>query len=140
MSNVKLWFSTAAVMLLIATSWTVPALTQSGAGTGGSGAIQGTVKAADGAPMEGVIVSARASHETFTTSVYTDRQGNYSFPLQSAGQYAMWAQAKGFDVAKADFSLANGGRVGSEPDPAAADRSEGDRAAARWAGMVCRAA
>ena len=111
MSNVKLWFSTAAVMLLIATSWTVPALTQSGGATGGSGTIQGTVKAADGAPMEGVIVSARASHETFTTSVYTDRQGNYSFPLQSAGQYAMWAQAKGFDVAKADFSLANGGRV-----------------------------
>jgi len=109
--NVKLWISVSAAMLLMATSWTVPVLTQSGAAAGGSGTIQGAVKAADGAPMEGVIVSARASHETFTTSVYTDRQGNYSFPLQGAGQYSLWAQAKGFDVARADVSLANGGRA-----------------------------
>jgi virginiamycin B lyase len=108
--KVKLW-SMPAGMLLAALFWTVPALTQSGAATGGSVTIQGTVKAADGMAIEGVIVSARASHETFTTSVYTDRLGNYTFPSLSAGQYSMWAQAKGFDVAKTDLSVAGGARV-----------------------------
>lgn len=88
--------------------WTVPALTQSGAGTG---VIQGTVKAADGRPIEGVIVSARASHESWTTSVYTDRQGTYSFPALTADQFFMWAQFKGYDAAMADVSLTNGGRL-----------------------------
>jgi streptogramin lyase len=108
--KVKLW-SMPAAMLLIALFWTVPGLTQSGAATGGSGTIHGTIKAADGTPLEGVIVSARAAHETFTTSVYTDRLGAYDFPSLSAGQYSMWAQAKGFDIAKADVSVAGGGRV-----------------------------
>ena len=83
-------------------------------------------------------MSARASHETFTTSVYTDRQGNYSFPPLSAGQYSMWAQAKGFDVGKADVQPDQWRPCRAQPDAAAADRSEGDRAAARWARMVCR--
>ncbi len=111
MSKVKLWFSALAAFLLVATLLTVPALTQSSGVTAGSGTIQGTVKAADGSPMEGVVVSARSANQTFTTSVYTDRQGNYSFPPQSAGQYSMWAQAKGFAAARVEFSLASGARV-----------------------------
>lgn len=110
MSKSKFWCSTVAAMLIIGSLWTVPALTQSGT-TAGNGMIQGTVKAADGSPIEGVIVSARASHETWTTSVYSDRQGNYSFPSRPAGQYSMWAQAKGFDAAKTEFALTAGGRV-----------------------------
>jgi streptogramin lyase len=110
LSKGTLWFSTLVATLLVGALWSVPALTQSGATTTGT-AIQGTVKAADGTAMEGVIVSARASHETFTTSVYTDRQGNYAFPPLSAGQYSMWAQAKGFDVARADVSVTSSGRI-----------------------------
>ena len=111
MSNAKRYWLTLAGGLLVATSWSVPALTQSSGASGGSGTIQGIVKAADGNPMEGVVVSTRSATDTFTTSVYTDRQGNYSFPPLTAGQYAMWAQAKGFDIARAEFSLAGGGRV-----------------------------
>lgn len=97
-----------AAILFVGSLWTAPALTQSSAG---SGVIAGTVKDAAGSPIEGVIVSARASHETWTTSVYTDRQGSYQFPPLSAGQYSMWAQAKGYDLAKVDASLANQGRI-----------------------------
>jgi len=62
--------------------------------------------------MEGVIVSARASRETWTTSVYTDQQGNYSFPSLSPDQYSMWAQFKGYDLAKvADLNLADSSRL-----------------------------
>ena len=58
--------------------------------------------------MEGVIVSARASDKSFTTSVFTDRQGNYVFPPLDAGQYKMWAQAVGFEAGRAEFALASG--------------------------------
>ena len=37
--------------------------------------------------------------------------GTYSFPSLSAGQYAMWAQAKGYDIARAEFSLVDGKRA-----------------------------
>ena len=92
MSNVKLWVATPAAILILGSLLTGPAFTQSGGD--GSGLILGTVTGADGSPMEGVIVSARTSHETWTTSVYTDQQGHYRFPSLGAGQYAMWAQAK----------------------------------------------
>ena len=72
----------------------------------GAGVIQGNVKSADGAAMEGVIVSARAADKSFTTSVFTDRQGNYVFPSLDAGQYKVWAQAVGFEAGRAEFALA----------------------------------
>jgi streptogramin lyase len=107
-SKLTLWVSTLGVSLIIGSLWTGPALTQSGGAATGSAMLQGTVKSAAGAPLEGVIVSARSSNETWTTSVYSDRQGNYSFPSLSAGQYSMWAQFKGYEAAKADLSLTNG--------------------------------
>jgi streptogramin lyase len=55
--------------------------------------------------MEGVVVSARASDKSFTTSVFTDRQGNYTFPSLDAGQYRLWAQAVGFDAARSEFAM-----------------------------------
>ncbi len=67
--------------------------------------IQGTVKSADGKPMEGVVVSARASDKTFTTSVFTDQRGRYIFPELDAGRYTLRAQAVGFEAAKAEFEL-----------------------------------
>ena len=60
--------------------------------------------------MEGVLVSARASDKSFTTSVFTDREGNYVFPSLDAGQYSLWVQAKGFEAGRARFALA-GARV-----------------------------
>ena len=80
-----------------------------------AGALSGTVKSSDGKPLEGVGVSARSSGETFTTTVYTDESGRYSFPAMGAGQYKVWAQAVGFSVSKADADLFGGGRRDMRP-------------------------
>ena len=74
-------------------------------GNGATGIIQGNVKSAGGAPIEGVVVSARGSNRSFTTSVFTDGQGKYSFPSLDAGSYRLWAQAVGFEGARAEFAL-----------------------------------
>ena len=55
--------------------------------------LKGTVKSSDGKPLEGVAVSARADGKTFTTTVYTDRDGGDYFPPLEDGQYKVWAQA-----------------------------------------------
>jgi streptogramin lyase len=106
MSNWK-WMSLMfGTVLVVAGVWTTPAAQS----VGSPGVIQGNVKSADGAPMEGVTVSARASNRSFTTSVFTDRQGNYMFPSLDAGQYKVWAQAVGFEAGRSEFALA-GARV-----------------------------
>lgn len=102
MSNWKGLSLMCGTVLVVAGVWTSPAA-QSAAGPG---VIQGTIKSADGTPMEGVIVSARASDESFTTSVFTDRQGNYLFPPLEAGQYRVWAQAVGFEAGRSEFAMA----------------------------------
>jgi len=75
-----------------------------------TGALSGTVKSGDGKPLEGVGVSARGVSETFTTTVYTDGSGRYLFPLLSSGQYKVWAQAVGFETARADAGLSDGAK------------------------------
>jgi len=72
----------------------------------GTGVISGSVKSADGTPMEGVGVSARHRDRTYTTTVYTDKAGNYAFPALDAGQYRLWAQTVGFEASWADQQLA----------------------------------
>ena len=82
---------------------------------GGTARLSGSVRAADGSPMEGVGVSARADDQRYTTTVYTDASGAYSFPELSGGHYKIWAQTVGFAAGvkeldlsgakKADFSL-----------------------------------
>ena len=72
----------------------------------GAATLSGTVKSSDGKPLEGVGVSARSAAETFTTTVYTDQSGRYSFPTVSSGQYKIWAQAVGFETATAEAVLA----------------------------------
>lgn len=75
------------------------------AGTG----LAGTVKSSDGKPMEGVAVSARAQGKTVTTSVYTNQDGEYFFPDSlSAGQYQIWAQAVGFQMARLEGAISSG--------------------------------
>ncbi len=71
--------------------------------------LSGSVKSSDGKPLEGVGVSARRSDETFTTTVYTNLTGRYSFPPMNAGQYKVWAQAVSFEMATAEADLAGGG-------------------------------
>src|ERR1700719_1150602 len=75
----------------------------------GVATLSGTVKSSEGKPLEGVGVSARNSGETFTTTVYTDQTGRYAFPPISGGQYKVWAQAVGFDLATTEVGLAGTG-------------------------------
>src|ERR1039458_1270896 len=73
-------------------------------------ALSGTVKSSEGKTLEGVGVSARNVSESFTTTVYTDQAGRYFFPPMSLGQYKMWAQAIGFELASTQIELAGGGK------------------------------
>src|SRR5579863_4834688 len=63
--------------------------------------LTGTVKSAAGLKMGGVTVSAKLDGTTITTSVFTDEDGAYYFPAMSAGHYDVWAQADGFEIARA---------------------------------------
>ena len=73
--------------------------------------LMGTVKSADGKVMEGVAVSARAANQTFTTSVYTDKDGEYHFPQLANGSYKVWAQAVGFELTGGDVTYASGRKI-----------------------------
>lgn len=111
MSNAKLTSLGLAVVLLAVALWTAAGQAAPQSGGTGSAVIRGAIKLADGNPMEGVLVSARSSAKTFTTSVFTDRRGMYYFPPQDAGQYKVWAQAVGFAAGRAGLSLAGSGEV-----------------------------
>jgi streptogramin lyase len=67
--------------------------------------LTGRVQGADGKPLEGVTVSARDVEKTFTTSVFTDAQGNYFFPVLDQGKYRVWVQAVGFETARVELNL-----------------------------------
>ena len=66
--------------------------------------LSGTVTSA-GHNMGGVTVSVKADGSSIKTSVYTDRAGNYYFSPLPAGKYRLWAQAVGFQTAKAEIEL-----------------------------------
>jgi hypothetical protein len=74
--------------------------------------LTGTIKSADGKALEGVTVSARLEGRTFTTSVFTNAAGAYTFPSMAAGKYKVWAQAVGFDAARADVDVSAGRAAG----------------------------
>jgi len=65
----------------------------------------GNIHRVNGQAMEGVAVSARPVGGTVTTSVYTDEQGNYYFPVLSQGKYRVWTQAVGFEAGRAEVNL-----------------------------------
>ena len=67
--------------------------------------LHGSIRSTNGNPLEGVVVSAREVTKTFTTSVFTDEQGNYFFPVLDKGRYRVWAQAVGFEAGRADAML-----------------------------------
>ena len=68
--------------------------------------LSGAIKSASGEVMGGVTVSAKADGRTITTTVFTDDAGNYYFPPLPAGAYRVWAQALGFEIAKAEIESA----------------------------------
>jgi len=76
-----------------------------------SAGLMGTVKSSDGKPLEGVPVSAKAQGSKITTSVYTNQNGEYYFPLLPDGQYRIWAQAVGFELTRAEQTLSSGKKI-----------------------------
>jgi streptogramin lyase len=68
--------------------------------------LSGAVKSAAGETLGGVTVSAKAEGQTITTTVFTDAAGNFYFPPLPAGAYRLWAQALGFETAKAEIDSA----------------------------------
>jgi streptogramin lyase len=76
-----------------------------------SNELTGTVKGADGKPMEGVTVSAKVQGSPIMTSVWTNQNGAYAFPAIDGGQYRVWAQAVGFDRPVAEATIVPGKAV-----------------------------
>jgi imidazolonepropionase-like amidohydrolase len=66
-------------------------------------ALSGQVTSAEEGPMEGVLVSAKTSTSTITTTVVSDREGRYRFPASrlTPGEYAVRIRAAGYDLERA---------------------------------------
>jgi streptogramin lyase len=66
-------------------------------------ALTGLVSSAEEGPMEGVLVSARRTGSTITTTVVSDAEGRYRFPRArlEPGEYTLRIRAIGYDLAHA---------------------------------------
>jgi virginiamycin B lyase len=62
--------------------------------------LTGLVSSVEEGHMEGVLVSAKKTNATVTTTVVTDRDGRYRFPASrlEPGQYALRVRAVGYDL------------------------------------------
>ena len=71
-----------------------------GLALGADPALTGKVTSAKEGAMEGVLVSAKKSGSTITTTVVTDAGGVYRFPRErlEPGQYAIRIRAAGYDL------------------------------------------
>jgi virginiamycin B lyase len=99
------WFP--AIFVLLVSVVVVPRVfTQYAAG---GPKFKGTVKSADGKPLEGVTVSLRGQGKTFVTTVFTNQQGVYVSPaVEKALKYDLWAQAQGFEATRTEVTAASG--------------------------------
>jgi len=63
-------------------------------------ALTGQVSSAEEGVMEGVVVSAKKDGSTISTSVVTDAQGRFAFPVQrlEPGRYTLKARAAGYEL------------------------------------------
>jgi len=63
-------------------------------------ALTGVVSMPDEGPLEGVLVSAKKTGSTITTTVVTDQSGRFRFPRSrlEPGQYALRIKATGYDL------------------------------------------
>ena len=86
-----------------------PALDQAAPARGGGAravsSLTGIARATDGSPLDGIAVSARALEKSITTSVFTDGRGEYVFPPLASGRYDVWAQAVGYETARAEVTV-----------------------------------
>src|SRR4029077_20770440 len=63
-------------------------------------ALTGQVTSAEEGAMEGVLVSAKKTASTITTTVFTDEKGRYQFPASrlESGHYTIRIRATGYDL------------------------------------------
>ncbi len=63
-------------------------------------ALTGRVSSAEEGAMEGVLVSAKKTGSTITTTVFTDEKGRYQFPASrlTPGHYTIRIRATGYDL------------------------------------------
>lgn len=101
------WLGAAAILAAIV----YVGFTVSNAASLPSAGLMGSVKSADGKMLEGVAISARSTKQTFTTSVFSNREGEYYFPELASGQYQVWAQAVGFEASRTEKAVAGGSKV-----------------------------
>ena len=95
---IRSFLMTAAALVAVILSY--PGLVLVAAQNTDSAALTGQVSSTEEGPMEGVLVSARRTGSTVTTTVVSDAQGRYSFPrtrLQS-GQYSLRIRALGYEL------------------------------------------
>src|SRR5215471_9481196 len=66
----------------------------------GSLALQGTVSSSQEGAMEGVLVSAKKTGSTITTTVVTDEKGHYAFPASrlEPSRYVLTVRAVGYKL------------------------------------------
>ena len=83
--------------------------------------LSGVVTSADGKPMAGVTVAAKADGTTITTTVFSDRSGRYYFPALPNGHYRVWAQALSFAAGKGTVDLVGNSRQDFTLAPFAGD-------------------
>ena len=100
--NISLWILTITVFAMAAAALWNPKITSAAQD---NSILTGTIKSASGEKLEGVTVFAKIPGRPVTVSVFTDDEGNYYFPPMEEGKYSVWAQAVGFEAARADVSL-----------------------------------
>jgi streptogramin lyase len=83
--------------------------------------LSGVVTGADGKPIGGVTVSAKADGATITTTVFSDDSGQYYFPPLPNGHYRVWAQALSFATGKGAVELTANTRQNFTLTPLAGD-------------------
>jgi streptogramin lyase len=67
--------------------------------------LTGTITSPAGEKLGGVTVSAKGDGSTITRTVFTDAAGDYYFPPLPGGSYRVWAQALGYQAARAELAL-----------------------------------
>ena len=88
------------MMAMVGVLGTTALITGTYADTQGALALTGQVTSAEEGPMEGVLVSAKKTGSTITTTVFTDEKGRYQFPASrlGPGDYTIRIRATGYDL------------------------------------------
>ena len=97
----RLWLVVSLAGAVAAVLGTSPGLPLRAQSQADGSALTGTVSSAEEGAMEGVLVSAKRTGSTQTTTVVTDNEGRFRFPRTrlDAGSYAVSIRAIGYDLA-----------------------------------------